>query len=147
MSLSPKLIAKKKRLIKHSLSMLMKKGVLFDKWCQSSKTINFEQLCELILTEDFKNLLPDKIVVYLNEKRVSTLVEATVCADEFVLMHKNVFVVPSRQELTYSANSDKPKTTKLTKLSGQPDACECFCHKSGHLIAACPVLKKKSLDK
>ncbi len=43
--------------------------VLFDKWSQSSKTINFEQLRELVLIEDFKNLLPDKIVVYLNEKK------------------------------------------------------------------------------
>ncbi len=74
------------------------KCVLFDKWCQSSKTINFEQLHELVLIEDFKNLLPDKIVVYLNEKRVSTLTEATVSADEFVLMHKNVFAAPARRE-------------------------------------------------
>ncbi len=49
------------------------------------KTINFEQLRELVLIEDFKNSLPDKIVVYLNEKKVSILAEAAVSADEFVL--------------------------------------------------------------
>ncbi len=74
------------------------KGVLFDKWCQSSKIINFEQLCELVLIEDFKNSLSDKIVVFLNEKKVYTLAEAAVSSDEFVLTHKNVFVAPARRE-------------------------------------------------
>ncbi len=121
------------------------KCVLFDKWCQSSKTINFEQLRELVLIEDFKNSLPDKIVVYLNEKKVSILAEAAVSADEFVLTHKNVFVAPARRELPFSMNSDKPKTSKLTKLSGSSDVRECFyCHEIGHLIAACPTLKKKN---
>ncbi len=42
-------------------------------------------------------------------------------------------------------NSDKPKTSKLTKLSGSSDVCECFyCHETGDLIAACPALKKKN---
>lgn len=43
------------------------KGTLFDNWCQSSKVNDFEQLRELVLLEDFKNTLPDKIVVHLNE--------------------------------------------------------------------------------
>ncbi len=74
------------------------KGVLFDKWCQSSKIINFEQLRELVLIEDFKNSLSDKIVVFLNEKKVYTLAEAAVSSDEFVLTHKNVFVALARRE-------------------------------------------------
>ncbi len=121
------------------------KGVLFDKWCQSSKIINFEQFRELVLIEDFKNSLPDKIVVYLNEKKVSTLAEAAVSADEFVLTHKNVFVAPARRELQFSANLDKPKTSKLTKLAGSSDVRDCFyCHETGHLIAVCPILKNKN---
>lgn len=66
------------------------KGVLFDKWCNSSRVANFEQLCELILVEDFMNSLLDKIVIYLNEKKVSTLAEAAVCTDEFTLTHKRL---------------------------------------------------------
>lgn len=49
---------------------------MFDKWCQSSKVTNFERLCELVLLEDFKNTLPDKIVVHLNEQKVNTLAKA-----------------------------------------------------------------------
>ncbi len=113
------------------------------------KTINFEQLRELVLIEDFKNSLPDKLVVYLNEKKVSILAEAAVSADEFVLTHKTVFVAPARRELPFSVNSDKPKTSKLTKSSGSSDVRECFIvTRLVHLIAACPTLKKKKgLDK
>ncbi|KAL0153020.1 hypothetical protein M9458_051619 [Cirrhinus mrigala] len=120
------------------------KGVLFDKWCQSSKTNNFEQL--RVLIEDFKNSLPDKIVVYLNEKKVSTLAEAAVCADEFVLTHKNVFLTSGRREPFHFMNSDKNlKTSKLMKSPEQSDVRECFyCHEVGHLIAVCPALKKKN---
>ncbi len=103
MSLSPKRIARKFRSHAKTANQTFveyarEKSVLFDKWCQSSKIINFEQLRELVLIEDFKNSLPDKIVVYLNEKKVSTLAEAAVSSDEFVLTHKNVFVAPARRE-------------------------------------------------
>lgn len=113
---------------------------------QSSKTNNFERLRELVLIEDFKNSLPDKIVVYLNEKKVSTLAEAAVCADEFVLTHKNVFLTSGRRESFHFTNSDKNlKTSKLMKSPEQSDARECFyCHEVGHLIAVCPTLKKKN---
>lgn len=46
---------------------------------------------ELILIEDFKKCLPGRIVVYLNEQKVSTLSEAAVVADEYVLTHKATF--------------------------------------------------------
>ncbi len=57
------------------------KGTLFDKWCQSNKINDFEQLRELVLLEDFKNTLPEKIVVHLNERKVNTLAQAAVSAD------------------------------------------------------------------
>ncbi len=68
------------------------KGTLFDKWCQSNKVNDFEQLRELVLLEDFKNTLPDKIVVHLNEQKVNMLAQAAVFADKFVLTHRTVFV-------------------------------------------------------
>lgn len=122
------------------------KSALFDKWCQASKTRDYEQLRELVLIEEFKNSLPDKIVVYLNEQKVLTLTEAAVCADEFVLTHKNVFVAPACREASNFVNSDRTsKVSKLLKPSVQADDRECFyCHDAGHLIAVCPVLKKKN---
>ncbi len=41
---------------------------LFDKWCDASKVTTFDQLKELLLVEEFKNCISEKIVVYLNEQ-------------------------------------------------------------------------------
>ncbi len=40
------------------------KGVLFDKWCISSKVTDFKTLRELILLEEFKNCAPERVVVH-----------------------------------------------------------------------------------
>ena len=40
---------------------------------------------------EFKNCVPERIVVYLNEKKVSTLRQAAILADEFALTHKSAF--------------------------------------------------------
>ena len=44
------------------------KGTLFDKWCATCKVSDFNALRELILLEDFKRCLSERIVVYLNEQ-------------------------------------------------------------------------------
>ncbi len=66
---------------------------LFEKWCVSSKIMSFEQLKELILLEDFKNCVPENVVVHLNDQKIMTLSEAAVISDEFMLTHKTVFSV------------------------------------------------------
>lgn len=43
------------------------------------------------MLEEFKNCLPDRIVANLNERKVSSMSEAAVLADEFLLTHKNVY--------------------------------------------------------
>ncbi len=122
------------------------KSMLFDKWCHSSSVGDFEQLRELILIEDFKNLLPDKIDVYLNEKKVSTLAEAAVCADEFTLTHKNVFV--TSREPHYFVPCEKNKMLKSPKQAKSGEVRQCFyCHEIGHLMAMCPSLRKKNQGK
>lgn len=67
------------------------KTVLLDKWCAASKVSDFAQLRELFLLEEFKSCLPDKVVAYLNEKKVNTSSEAAMLADEFVLTHRVSF--------------------------------------------------------
>ncbi len=64
---------------------------MFDKWCISSKVTDFKTLRELILLEQFKNCVPECVIVYLNEQKVLSLSHASVSADEFALTHKNVF--------------------------------------------------------
>lgn len=57
------------------------KGILFDKWCSASKVQDFVTLRELVLLEDFKTCLSERLVVYLNEQKVTTLAQAAVLAD------------------------------------------------------------------
>lgn len=130
------------------------KGVLFDKWCTSSGVkSNFESLRQLMLLEDFKNALPEKLVVFLNEQKVTTLSKAAVLADEFVLTHKNVFVSPSRPERIPVSGPVRPTPgyTPLEKVKGPlsppRETRECFyCHKKGHVLVDCLSLKRKQLQ-
>ncbi len=56
------------------------KKALFEKWCLSTKITTLEDLQELILL-DFKNSLPQSIVVHLKEQKVSKLFDTAILAD------------------------------------------------------------------
>lgn len=138
------------------------KRVLFEKWCLSSKITSFEQLQELLLLEDFKSCLPESVVVHLNEQKVTTLSDAAVLADEFVLTHRNIFssVRPSKtlfanknvvvrnlsREPPHASKSNGNGEGKATS-PGRRDRRACFyCLDPDHLIAECPAWEKKSVD-
>ena len=117
------------------------KGTLFDKWSSTCKVDDFNSLRELILMEDFKRCLPDRIVVYLNEQKVNSLSAAAVLADEYVLTHKTVFPSVSVEKPQYNPASSAglPKFPPPKRKER-----ECFyCHKPGHLIANCLTRKRK----
>lgn len=60
----------------------------------------FEDLCDLVLLEQLKNIVPDRIATYINEHKVKTAAEAAVFADEFLLMHK--FPMTEQPQADYS---------------------------------------------
>lgn len=57
------------------------KSVLFDKWCQAFNVKSVAEMRELILLEEYKKCLPERIVVYLNEQKVALVTKAAVLAD------------------------------------------------------------------
>ncbi|XP_058610941.1 uncharacterized protein LOC131526610 [Onychostoma macrolepis] len=120
------------------------KSVLFDKWCISSKANDFKDMRELILLEEFKNCLSERVVTYLNEQKVSSLSQASVLADEFALTHKNVFTFArSERAVSFQGELNSSSRPKPAIVRVKEDR-ECFyCHKPGHLIADCVVLKRK----
>ena len=67
------------------------KETLFNRWC-SSKEIdnNFEKLRRLLFIEEFKKCLPDEVKTYLDKKKVKTLGQAAVLADDYILTHKSI---------------------------------------------------------
>jgi hypothetical protein len=117
------------------------KGVLFDKWSTTCRANDFNSLRELILLEEFKKCLPDRIVVYLSEQKVSSLSSAAVLADEYVLTHKVVFSSESVEEPRYRPASQN----SLRELqSPRREDRECFyCHQPGHVIANCITRKRR----
>ncbi len=68
------------------------KCTLFDRWIKACKVADYNSLRELMLIEEFKNCVPERTALYLNEQKVSTVQPAAVLADEYTLMHKAVFV-------------------------------------------------------
>ena len=69
------------------------------KWCQASRVVAFHNLRELIVLEEVKNRLPERIVIYLSEQKVTRVTEAAVLADEFLWTHKSVFSPPVCHDL------------------------------------------------
>ncbi|XP_041966835.1 uncharacterized protein LOC121724378 [Alosa sapidissima] len=71
------------------------KESVFDRWCTSQRAHTKEQIRELLLLEEFKNCVPETVATYLNDQKVTTLSQAAVCADEFVLTHRSSFLFSS----------------------------------------------------
>nr|XP_033961533.1 uncharacterized protein LOC117463411 [Pseudochaenichthys georgianus] len=127
------------------------KGILFDKWCAANEVKDhFESLRQLLLLEDFKNTLPERMVIFLNEQKVTSLAKAAVLADEFMLTHKTVFSSPLRPDSASISLTGRPDLgpTTFERSRGPPSPPrgprECnYCHKTGHLISGCHFLKRK----
>ncbi len=73
---------------------------------------------------------------------MSSLSQASVFADEFALTHKKVFT-PVRSDKTAPIPLSNQSRPKFVAPKSREDR-ECFyCHKTGHLIADCSMLKRK----
>lgn len=105
----------------------------------------FAKPCELILSEEFKTSLPEKIVLYLNEQKVESLSKAAVLADEFVLTHQVAFSSARGENNPAGPVVRSPKVHSLRPPTASPDSRECFyCHEIGHSIAASPAQRAQS---
>uniref|UniRef100_A0AAQ4NYV1 Gypsy retrotransposon integrase-like protein 1 n=1 Tax=Gasterosteus aculeatus aculeatus TaxID=481459 RepID=A0AAQ4NYV1_GASAC len=119
------------------------KESLFDRWCAANKTSTYEALRNQILLEDFKNHLPERIVMHLSENKVATLSQAAVLADEYALTHKTVFTASSQIRTSVSPTAGASRSSDPPTVPRKEDR-ECFyCHRKGHLIADCLLLKNK----
>lgn len=57
----------------------------FNHRCASLGVDYFESLCDLVILEQFRNIIPERIAVYTNKQKVKIAAEVVVLADEFVL--------------------------------------------------------------
>ncbi|XP_073809789.1 uncharacterized protein [Danio rerio] len=124
------------------------KEMLFDRWCTSQKAESKEQVRQLILLEEFKNCVPSALSTYLNEQKADTLHKAATLADDFVLTHKITFKEKPREKVFAEAPVSLPRKSLRIRSTVPTDERACFyCKNSSHLIASCPVLRKKGKAK
>ncbi|XP_056458875.1 uncharacterized protein LOC130392418 [Gadus chalcogrammus] len=62
---------------------------LFHRWLAAEAVDDFDLLCNLMIVEQFKNILPERVATYVNEHRVKTVSEASSLAVGYVLTHKS----------------------------------------------------------
>ena len=119
------------------------KGVLFDRWCRSMKVSDFAGLRELMLLEDFKNCLPERIVTHINDRNVLEISRAAVLADEYVLTHRDSYDKP-QSSLGRSFSAPRPPVTQKESGGGKESDRVCsFCKKRGHTVNYCFALNKR----
>ncbi len=63
----------------------------FRRWLTALEVTTFEDLCNLVILEQFKNNLPERVSTYISERKVVTAGEAAVAADQYILLHKSSF--------------------------------------------------------
>ena len=126
------------------------KEVLFDRWCHSLQVYDFDKLRDLMLVEDFKNCLPERIVTHINDRKALNVSEAAVLADEYVLTHKDRYDRP-QPPLGRSFSASRPPVIQKSSGDGgvtsgvkESDRVCSFCKKHGHTVDYCFALNKKT---
>lgn len=106
----------------------------FYRWLAAEGVSEFDALCDLIVLEQFKTIVPDHIATYINEHKVKTPAEAAVLADEFVLIHKSV-----GRDFSSSGFGRRERQGRFK------DDLNCnYCLERGHWKNYCPLLRSKN---
>ena len=114
----------------------------FNRWCSSSGVKTFDELCDLVALEQFKQSVPDYIAIYINEHKVTCPNEAAVLADEYVLTHKRIFGERHSQDKYQKTGYFPPKLDQPLMGKGDPNMCN-YCHQKGQWKKECPLIKER----
>jgi len=119
----------------------------FRRWIKSASVNNFDQLCNLVVLEEFKRKVPYSVMIHLTDKEENDLHEAAKAADVFSLVHRSIpgekrkaNIVKSSVGFKYMENNSSGQYRPNTQISTL--YCK-FCKKEGHLIKNCPHPKCK----
>ncbi|KAL2077768.1 hypothetical protein ACEWY4_027272 [Coilia grayii] len=114
---------------------------LFNRWRTSEGVDTFEKLCDLVVLEQFKNIVPARIATYINEHNVKTAAEAASLADKYTLTHR---------QRDYAQSESRPHRFSVPRHGPpndrkQPDAQDLcrYCFERGHWKNECPVIRSK----
>uniref|UniRef100_A0A667ZMH0 Integrase catalytic domain-containing protein n=1 Tax=Myripristis murdjan TaxID=586833 RepID=A0A667ZMH0_9TELE len=122
----------------------------FHRWCAAEKVNTFDGLCQLIIMEQFKNVAPQRVAAYLNEREPATALRAAELADDFLLTHRSGFAgvrerVGDDSSFTRGrfSKSGLARGASASVRPGRSNLCN-FCHGEGHWKDQCPLLRRKS---
>lgn len=122
----------------------------FTRWCSALKVDNFDDLCNLMVLEQFKNSIPESIAQHISDQKVRNVTDAAALADDFVLTHKRSFGQVRTGSAASVGGRVDPSTVHYSAQPGKPefirysDKVCTYCHKKGHLRADCYSLKAKT---
>ena len=63
----------------------------FNRWVNASEVTDFEELCDLMILEQFRNAVPPRVATYINEQKAKNAADAAALADDYVLTHREDF--------------------------------------------------------
>ncbi|KAI3366276.1 hypothetical protein L3Q82_009748 [Scortum barcoo] len=104
------------------------------------KRLQIRHLQTLQERKEFKNCVPERTAIYLNEQKAITLQQAASLADEFA----------PTQDGVHEAGHVVFYSTEVRQCASCPCSCTCtkrkccfLGHKPGHIISDCQILKRK----
>lgn len=117
---------------------------LHNRWIASRGVTDFDQLCELMVLEQYLNTLPYDIKIYLCEKEVDSLDRAAFLAENYDLIHKANRKSFPDQNTTRIGKPLGTENAGKSMNSSNFDTRTCnYCKKPGHFVASCPKLERK----
>ncbi|KAJ8379406.1 hypothetical protein SKAU_G00001840 [Synaphobranchus kaupii] len=115
-------------------------SIAFDRWLAAGKVFDYSELRELMLVEQFKNSVPREVEVYLSERQVNKLVEASQMADAFEVIHAE----PSGKSRPNGGRHDGHRNKEvsggvLAKKEGRDKAVALVMSRTGGPVVPPPV--------
>ena len=143
------------------LEVVRELAALFTRWRTAEGVDAFAGLCELVVLEQFKNIIPERITTHINEHDVKTAAEAAVLADKYILTHKfSVRAQNSNEDFRprrfssfrpdssvprHDFNQRKYESNDKQNVDSK-EVCH-YCLRKGHWKNECPVLQEKRRSK
>lgn len=103
----------------------------FNRWCIASDVKGYDDLCDLVVLDQFKNSVPEPVAMYISEQKVRTATEGR-GDSQMTLVWPGKFFLLGEFIFLDSHGVREPE-----------DVCH-FCHKKGHWKKKCNAFKSRN---